>query len=47
MNYINLTPHRLNICGTDGRVAILEPSGAVARVEVSITGQDVTEVGGI
>ena len=47
MNYINLTPHRLNSCGTDGRVAILEPSGAVARVEVSITGQDVTEVGGI
>lgn len=47
MNYINLTPHRLNICGTDGRIAILEPSGAVARVEVSITGSDVTEIGGI
>lgn len=34
MNYINLCPHAIHICGEDGNILrTIEPSGTVARCE--------------
>ena len=47
MTWINLTPHPINVVAQDGRIAIIKPSGSVARVEISVTGQDILSIDGI
>ena len=37
MNFVNLTPHALNIVQSDGSVYTLPPSGQVARVATTRT----------
>ncbi len=45
MNFLNLTPHVLNVHCGEGNVRVIAPSGAVARVSVTDTPRDA--VGGI
>ena len=45
MNFINLTPHALNIVQADGSVYTLPPSGQVARVATTRT--VVNEIDGV
>lgn len=45
MNFVNLTPHALNIVQSDGSVYALPPSGQVARVATTRT--VVNEIDGI
>ena len=45
MNFVNLTPHALNIVQADGSVYMLPPSGQVARVATTRT--VVNEIDGI
>lgn len=36
--FINLTPHAINICDHDGKtLRVIEPSGSVARISVETT----------
>lgn len=45
MNFVNLTPHALNIVQADGSVYTLPPSGQVARVATTRT--VVNEIDGV
>lgn len=46
MNFVNLTPHALNVQTASGEIITIEPSGTVARVSTS-AGNDLISIAGI